>query len=116
MKIFIPCEKFEEKNAIGYWKDEEGKLYVDHIQIVDIDKKDIIPSCKKLFAKGEKCVFIQIDDNFSYIINDDFSTILLKNNVYLDYKITEKRKALLLAKYNGFTILNNGDLLISKKV
>ena len=116
MKIFTPCNTFKEKDAIGYWKDENGKLYVDYIKIVDIDKSDIVSACQKLFDIGENAVYIQIDENYSYIVNKDFSTILLKNNVYLDYKLSEKRKALLLAKYNGFTVLNNGDLLISKKV
>jgi hypothetical protein len=116
MKIFKPCQTFKEKDAIGYWKDEEGKLFVDYIKIVDIAEKNIIPECQKLFSEGEKAVYIQVNDKFSYIINADFSTVLLKNNIYLDYKLSEKRKALLLKKYNGFTVLNNGNLLISKKV
>lgn len=116
MKLFSPCDTFKEKDAVGYWKDEKGKLFVDYIKIEDIEEKNVIQECKKLFDKGEKAVYIQVNEKYSYIINEDFSTVLLKNNVYLDYKITEKRKALLLKKYGGYTILNNGNLLISKKV
>jgi hypothetical protein len=123
MKIFTPCTKYEEAEAFGYWKDEKGKLFVDYIKLVDVKRENLVIECKKLFELGEKTVFVLRNEEYSYIINSDYSVILLKNffGINRHKNFSEKELNKTINKYNGITffkrpLFKNNYNLIAEKV
>jgi hypothetical protein len=72
-----------DTNIKGYWKDENGKLYIDNIVLVDVNNAPELEMIfARLFQEGEKAVFLT-DGKKAFIVGCDGSTdILSRRAVY----------------------------------
>ena len=96
----------KEKSYIkGYWKDIDGKLYIDNIKIIYTNnEKKFKKLVDKLFNEGEKSVFTEYNRK-AYIYNSNNTIDILSNKKVIKYrKFTTSILKYLIASYNGFTI------------
>ena len=98
----------EKTNVLGFWKDENGKIFRDRIIIFkNLSGENLYKMKKILFSQGEKAVFYC-----------DFQTAIIENangqKQYLRHCITWQEKKLrpslikeLVLQHNGVTVYKN---------
>lgn len=106
-------------SILGYWRDKQGKLYIDNIDAVKYSVSETLRfniHIKQLFASGEKGIFYKDIYNYGVLQFPNGTREVLKNRIEIlyNYKPSEKEIRLLLKKYNGLTVyeIDNGTYLI----
>lgn len=73
-----------ETKTKGYWKNKEGKVYIDNIEIrkfLGIDFCYIQNLKNLLFSQGEECIFIKDKNNNAIIEDKEGNKTILKNRI-----------------------------------
>lgn len=74
----------KETNVKGYWKDSEGKLYIDNIEPLSFDNEGQYQYYRdRLFKLGEKAVFV-IFGQSARVIYREGASLTLKNRIAWD--------------------------------
>ena len=99
--IYYKVDNNKLSDVKGYWKDSQGKLYIDNISLISN------PSIKKLQEdlKTEQCLFLK-GGKYAFIIDKGLSiSRRFDKRVLLHYTIDDLKNSidLLLDRYDGFT-------------
>src|SRR5271165_3109539 len=74
----------QKTNIKGYWKNPQGKLYIDNIKLEypknSMEFEAMILNC---FNNGEESIFVR-GKNFAYIIDKDFSIVEYHSHYTVD--------------------------------
>jgi hypothetical protein len=100
-KVFIPC-KFKT-DILGYWADNEGKLYTDNIIIQQVNALEYNRIKDKLFSEGEKAIFYTENDK-AYIEDKEKILKLNEKREFCSSIINENTLKRLCADYGGCTV------------
>lgn len=111
-KVFIPCNF--KTGIVGYWMDENGKLYRDNIIIQQVNALQYNRIKDKLFNEGEKAIFYT--ENGNAFIEDKEKIVILKNkHVFYDTLLHDSTIIRVCKKYGGCTVYtikdNEGEFL-----
>jgi len=103
------CVVKEETDIKGYWKDKEGKLYIDNIVIKEygaINEGAFQNMKSLLFASGEEAVFYKDASNYAIIEGKQGSKDILKKRIAWIENIAPSKEYIevLLEQENGLTI------------
>lgn len=105
----------------GYWKDENGKLYIDNINICSYTAiNSHLFNCHKqrLFEQGEKAVAFKNPFNELVIEYKNSGSVVLKRQTlfYVYTRLYNKQISKLLKNNEGLTIykFNNGQYAIER--
>ncbi len=109
----------ENSSIKGYWKDQEGKLYIDNIQKINVSiiHKDYLQCLiYQAFKEGEKAVFYKDFNNYAVILDNKGQKITLKNQIHIreNKKPSDNYIKELLKNTEGITIyeISKNDYLI----
>ena len=99
-------------NVLGFWKDENGKVFSDKIKIEFYNYDDFKIARKKLFAIGEKAIFYVLEytykNNIAYIENENGESKTLRNCItWNEKKLRPQFIKELILQHNGVTIYKN---------
>lgn len=116
--LFYPVK--HKTDIVGYWKDKDGKLYQDNIELrrySPIFKDAMNYHKKELFAKGEICIAYKNVYNeliIEYPNNDETFTLKHRTAIIEDNFPSDDYISLLLDNAEGLTIysVDNGQYLI----
>lgn len=102
----------EKTNALGLWKDENGKVYIDNIKLFfPKSVSEYEAKLYSLFASGEKAVFVRGREK-AYIEDKEGSIQELSNKVTIQKlkgeRLSHNEIKDLLNMYGGLTIFNTG--------
>ena len=101
MNLYIIIKR--KSNIKGFWQDNNGKIYIDNIKIIDYSEKAKL----ELFKSGELAVFY-CDNNKAYIEDKNGKIDVLRVKKIIHYKRVNKTLIKeLLSIYNGFTVYRN---------
>ena len=93
----------EKSNIKGFWQDDNKKVYIDNIKIIDYSEKAKL----ELFKSGELSVLYS-EDNTAYIESKNGHIDVLRVKNIIHYKsINVSLIKELLSIYNGFTVYKN---------
>ena len=103
------CVVQNETDIKGYWKDSEGKLYIDNIEAKQygaINEEAFQNMKKLLFASGEEAVFYKDASNYAIIEGKYGSKDILKKRIaWIEEEGPSKEYIeVLLQQENGLTI------------
>lgn len=98
----------QKTNIKGFWKDKEGKLFIDNVKIKNcLNYRKLQLNIKKLFDNGEKEVFYN-SHFYSTIEDRQGNKTLLTNCIRWKQKhLNASFVKLLLSQHNGLTIYRN---------
>lgn len=107
MKKFYFVAKYKT-NALGFWKDNQGKIFIDKIHIKECySDYAFLINKRKSFLNGEKAIFY-IENNFAIIESENGEKTFLKNCIrWKEKKLNHSFIKELLNQHNGFTIIKN---------
>lgn len=98
-----------ETKVKGYWKNKEGKVYIDNIEVKSFLGIDFcyIQNLKNLiFAQGEECIFTKDCNNNAIIEDKEGNKTILRNRIAWIETIKPSKDYIniLLEQNEGFTI------------
>lgn len=88
----------------GYWKDTQGKVYIDNIIIQSCTGLQFERIKAKLFQQGEQAIFY-IQDDVAYIQSKNKLERLTRRSIFEDVKSDDVQG--LLSKYSELTYFIN---------
>lgn len=103
------CVVQNETKVKGYWKNKEGKVFVDNIEIKSffvIEEAHFQNTKKLLFSKGEEAVFFKDCNNNAIIETKEGNKTILHNRIaWIETKKPSKEYIETLLEQNeGFTV------------
>jgi hypothetical protein len=105
IQVYIPIK--EDSHIKGYWKDEQGKVYIDNIIISRYTVNQFERVKAYLFNAGELAIFYKIG-NAAIIEDIEGKRIYLNNKILLRYEhLRPSIFKALLKDYKGFTVYKN---------
>jgi hypothetical protein len=98
----------KEKSKIrGFWKAENGKIYIDKIKIENLSGEALYFAKKALFASGEKAVFYRDFENAIIESASGEKEVLRHCITWEENKLKPSLVKILLALHGGFTVYKN---------
>ena len=77
--IIFKVKAGQKADILGLWKDENGKIYIDHIKAVKVNSPaEFEAELFTMFSQGEKCIFT-IGGDKAFIIYPEGESITLNN-------------------------------------
>jgi len=102
----------KKTEILGLWRDENGKIFRDNIEIKNLDYVQFLVEGNKLFLSGEKAIFYVLENvynkNYAYIENEKGERQTLRNCItWQEKKLRPQFIKELILQHNGVTIFKN---------
>lgn len=107
MEKFIVYDIIKASSVQGYWIDNQGKLYIDHIKEVKLKTIEQVNRLKKsLFERKEKAVFYIVNGQKAIIEAVDGQQVILKHRIeWIESEYPKEGYIETLCKlYGGLTV------------